>query len=220
MLKIPDAAVLRQQGRAAEHEDHRLSQRHEEQRLRRLPPARPAFDPHHPRIPHARCTDSRGSLGAPHPVRPGRREHGHHRCRPARRRAIQVSRRLDRARREGRVAERQADAAAGRRAQHRRHAARLAQRQAISARPDRDRPAQSDGQRLRPAVRPVRACLQRHADPRSVKNNTASNFVLPTTADMPLALGPGNAGSVKILGPRPIGARRTSGTARPTTTTR
>jgi hypothetical protein len=31
--------------------------------------------------------------------------------------------------------------------------------------------------------------------------NVASNFVLPTTADMPLALGPGNAGSVHILGP-------------------
>ena len=50
--------------------------------------------------------------------------------------------------------------------------------------------------------------------------NMASNFVLPTTADMPLALGPGNAGSVKTCGRRPIGARRTSGTARPTTTTR
>ena len=34
-----------------------------------------------------------------------------------------------------------------------------------------------------------------------VVKNTASNFVLPTTADMPLALGPGNAGSVKILQP-------------------
>ena len=31
--------------------------------------------------------------------------------------------------------------------------------------------------------------------------NVATNFVLPTTADMPLALGPGNAGSVNILGP-------------------
>jgi streptogramin lyase len=29
--------------------------------------------------------------------------------------------------------------------------------------------------------------------------NVATNFVLPTTPDMPLALGPGNAGSVKIL---------------------
>src|SRR3954464_4755564 len=32
-----------------------------------------------------------------------------------------------------------------------------------------------------------------------VVKNTASNFVLPTTPAMPLALGPGNAGSVKIL---------------------
>jgi hypothetical protein len=31
--------------------------------------------------------------------------------------------------------------------------------------------------------------------------NTWKNFVLPHTDDMPLALGPGNAGSVKILGP-------------------
>jgi streptogramin lyase len=31
--------------------------------------------------------------------------------------------------------------------------------------------------------------------------NVASNFVLPTTDDMPLALGPGNAGSVHALGP-------------------
>jgi hypothetical protein len=33
--------------------------------------------------------------------------------------------------------------------------------------------------------------------------NVATNFVLPVTADMPLALGPGNAGSTKILGPSP-----------------
>ena len=31
--------------------------------------------------------------------------------------------------------------------------------------------------------------------------NVATNFVLPTTPNMPLALGPGNAGSIKILGP-------------------
>ena len=89
------------------------------------------------------------------------------RRRPARRHAVQVSRRLDRARREGRTAGCQADAAAGRRAQHRGHAARLAQRQAVSARPDRQRPALPDRQRLRAAVRAVRARLQRHADPRS-----------------------------------------------------
>ena len=32
-----------------------------------------------------------------------------------------------------------------------------------------------------------------------VVKNVATNFVLPTTPDMPLALGPGNAGAVKIL---------------------
>jgi hypothetical protein len=31
--------------------------------------------------------------------------------------------------------------------------------------------------------------------------NVATNFVLPTTPDMPLALGPGNAGAIKILQP-------------------
>ena len=166
MMKIPGGRVVRQQGRAAEHEDHRLSQRHEEQRLRRLPSARPAFDPHHSEIPHGRGQDPRGGLGAAHPVRPGRREHGHPGRRSAGRRAVQVSRRLDRARGEGRAAVRQADASAGRRAQHRRHAARLAQRQAVSARSDRQRPALSDRQRLRAGVRAVRARLQRHADPR------------------------------------------------------
>ena len=51
--------------------------------------------------------------------------------------------------------------------------------------------------------------------------NVATNFVLPTTADMPLALGPGNAGSVHIA--RAVGLLghgRHLGLARPTTTTR
>ena len=109
----------------------------------------------------------RGSLGAPHSVRPGRREHGQPSRRSARRHAVQVSRRLDRARGEGRIALREAGAAAGRRAQHRGDAARLAQRQAVPARPDRQRPALSDRQRLWSAIRAVRARLRRHADPRS-----------------------------------------------------
>ena len=46
MMKIPEAEVVRQQGRAAQGQDHRLSQHHEEQRLRRLPSARPAVDAH------------------------------------------------------------------------------------------------------------------------------------------------------------------------------
>ena len=47
----PGGRGVRQPGRAGQRQDHRLSQRHEEQRLHRLPPARPAFDPHHSRIP-------------------------------------------------------------------------------------------------------------------------------------------------------------------------
>ena len=49
MLKIPDAEFFGSKDASAEHEDHRLAQRHEEQRLRRLPSARPALDPHHSR---------------------------------------------------------------------------------------------------------------------------------------------------------------------------
>jgi hypothetical protein len=48
----------------------------------------------------------------------------------------------------------------GRRAQHCGYAARLAQRQAISARPDRQRPALPDGQRVWAGLRPVRARLR------------------------------------------------------------
>ena len=51
-----------------------------------------------------------------------------------------------------------------------------------------------------------------------VVKNVASNFVLPTTDDMPLALGPGNAGSVHVLGPSAYWARRRSGTPNPITT--
>ena len=128
MMKIPEAEVFGSKDAPAEHQDHRLSQRHEEQRLRRLPPARPALDPH----------DSRNSIWTrckTHEEAWVRRiQSGQagenmvdHRRRSARRRAVQVSRRLDRAGGQGRAAVCQADAAAGRRAQHRRHAARLAQ---------------------------------------------------------------------------------------------
>ena len=64
-----------------------------------------------------------------------------------------VVRRLDRSRRQGRTAARHAHTAPGRRAQHRRHTARVDGREALPARPDRQRPAASHGQRERPAVR-------------------------------------------------------------------
>ncbi len=68
-------------------------------------------------------------------------------------RADQIFRRLDRPHRRGRTAARQAAAAAGPRAQCRRHDVGLGRREALSPRRDLDRQAQSDRQRLRPAVR-------------------------------------------------------------------
>jgi hypothetical protein len=62
----------------------------------------------------------------------------------------------------------------------------------------------------------MRARLQRHAYPRSDQER-GDEFRVAVTADIPLALGPGNAGSTKILGPSPYWAARISGTARPTT---
>ena len=170
MLKIPTADQFGPEQRARhprKDQAVRLAQRHEEQRLRRLPSARPAVDPHDPEIPHGSRQDARGSLGAPHPVGPVGRADDQSGGRRYRWRAVQVLRRVDRAGRKGRIAVCQADAAAGRRAQHRRHAARLAQPETIPARPDRQRPALSDRQCLRSGLRPVRTCLQRHADPRS-----------------------------------------------------
>ena len=164
----PGGRAVRQQGRAAERQADRLSQRHEEQRLRRLPSARPAIDPHHPRVPprRRRRTTKKPGCAASSPGRPARTwstiAAGQLGGVPFKYLADWTERVP-----EGRVAVRQADAAARRRAQHRRHAARLAQRQAISARPDRQRPPLSDGQRLRAGVRAVRARLRRHADPRS-----------------------------------------------------
>ena len=182
----PGRRGVRQQGCAGQSQDHRLSQRDEEQRLRRLSPARPALDPHHSEIPHGRRQEPRGSLGAPHLVRTGRREHDHGRRGSARRHAVPLSRRLDPAGGEGRASVGQADAAAGHRAQHRGHAARLAQSEAISARPDRQRPALSDRERLRPARRAMRACLQRHAHPRSDQERR-DQLRAADAPDMPLA---------------------------------
>ena len=82
-------------------------------------------------------------------------------------RAVQVLRRVDRPHRQGRAAVRQAAAAAGRRAQRRRHFLGVEHREALSARPDRLGPAQSDGQRLRPALRLARVLDRQHADPGS-----------------------------------------------------
>ena len=146
----------------------------------------------------------RRGMGAPHPVRAVRRADGEHPGRPARRRADQVFRRLDRPHRQGRTAEDQADAAARRRAQRRRHHLGLGRREEVPARPDRVGPAQPDGQRLRPALRlspNTRTDVLPILDP---KTHTVTNFKAPVRdADTPEGLGPGHAAMAKPLRPSP-----------------
>ena len=100
-------------------------------------------------------------------VRPVRRVDDQPARRPARRRAVQVFRRLDRPRRQGRIAEAQAAAAVGCRTQRRRHHLGLVDAGQVPARPDLVGPAQSDGQRQRPALRRAGVLDRQHADPRS-----------------------------------------------------
>ena len=104
-------------------------------------------------------------LGEAHAGRAVRRADGQHPGRPALRRADQVFRRLDRARRQGRTAENQADAAARGRAQRRGHHLGLGRPEEVSPRPDRVGPARPDGQRLRPALRPARILDRRAPHP-------------------------------------------------------
>ena len=72
-----------------------------------------------------------------------------------------------RAHRQGRAAVRQAEAAAGRRAQRRGHVMGVVDARQVHARPDLVRPAQSDGQRQRQALRLAGVLDRPDADPRS-----------------------------------------------------
>ena len=90
-----------------EHHPRKLDPADEQHRLRRLSSARPGGDPHHPGAVR-QVRQRRRRLDSPHPVRPGRRDDDQPHRRPVRRRALQVSRRLDRPRRQGRAAEEQA----------------------------------------------------------------------------------------------------------------
>ena len=87
--------------------------------------------------------------------------------RSARRRAVQVPRRLDRRHRERRPAEAQAAAAFGHRAQSRGDDVGLVDAGQVSPRPDLVRPAQADGERRWPALRRAGVFDRQHADPRS-----------------------------------------------------
>ena len=159
-------------------------------------------------------------MGASYPGRAVRRADGEHPGRPARRRADQVFRRLDRARRQGRTAENQADAAARRRAQRRGHHLGLGRPEEVSARPDRVGPAQPDGQRLRPALR-LSPNTRPTCSPSSIPRPTPSPISRRRCA-MPIppkALDPAMPPWPSRSALRRTGARRSSTTPRSTTTT-
>ena len=121
MLKIPDADQFGgRSGIPANVTQQRLAHRGEESSLRRLSSARPAVHPHDPG--RARPVRVIGTgVDPPRPVRPGGAVDADPAGPGARRRSLQVLRRLDRPRRPGRAAAQQAPAAPGGRAQHRRH---------------------------------------------------------------------------------------------------
>ena len=146
------------------------------------------------------CGASQSGQAGEHDDQPHRR--------PVRRRAVQVFRRLDRPHRQGRTAERQAAAAARRRAQHRRHVVGMVDAGQISARSDLVGPAQSDRQCLRPALRLAGILDRQHADPRS---EDEQGLVLQDAGPRPGHAGiarAGHAGAVKPLPPSALLGRR------------
>ena len=111
-------SVRRQERHSRQGQADRLAQRHEEQRLHRLPSARRAGHAH--LAEGARRIQNLGrGLGAPRAIRPGRPADGQPDRRRSRLDADQIFRRVDRPHRRRRVAQGQAAAAARHRAQHR-----------------------------------------------------------------------------------------------------
>ena len=110
MLKIPDESEFpapdRRQRHAAKIKSQGAVARHrQDQRLRRLPPARQQGDAHDPARRSAHFDNSARGLGAAHPVRPGGDQHGQHASAASTpQRALEDVRRLDRPHRRRRTA--------------------------------------------------------------------------------------------------------------------
>ncbi len=170
----------------------------------------------------ARCRSEFASIrtittrgcGAFSPVRPAAQMLGV-RDESARRRAAEVSRRLDRARREGRAAACAAAAAARRRAQHRRDGARLVDRQSVHARLERHRSPQSDGQRAT-ASSTARPSSRRTSSRSSIRRRTRRR-----RSTRPCRIRARRRRTARRRrSRRPTGATKRSGTAKPTRTIR
>ena len=147
-----------------EHHARHLASAHEQRRLHRLPSARSGIDAHHPGAVRQVRIECRG-MAAPYPGRPVGRDDDQPHRRPARRRALQIFRRLDRPRRQGRAAEEQAGASHGPRAQSRRHHLGLVEARQVPARSDFVGPAETHGQCRRSALRRAGIFHRRDADP-------------------------------------------------------
>ena len=183
---------------------HRLDEQHEEQRLRRLSSARPAFDAH---IAGRHRQHSSNSVEA-WVRRVSSGQSGEQMVnaagRPARRRAVQILRAT------GPTASPRASCRTpsrrGRRASSATSSSRpgTGGREAVSARPDRVRPAVPDSQCVRQAVRLARILDRRLADPRS---GDAHGDLFQGAGARPsgtgMALGPGHAASDRQVAPSP-----------------
>ena len=219
MLKIPAAErIPRHRAEGQRHQSHAaqpaaLAGRREEPRLPRLP-----FHGHagHARDPARvrRLRQLARRLDAPHPGRAGDDLDGQRDDAPWRRSLDQRMGGLDRSRRRRRTAESQAAAAAGRRAQRRADGVGLERSEILSARHDRDRPAQADGQCQRQDLRLARELFGPGADPRpgdahrvlgAASAARSEDAVASHRSDDAVAL---------------LGRRGRSGTRRPTPTTR
>ena len=222
MMKIPPAEGLRRLDRhPEEHHARRLAQADEQRRLRRLSSARPGSDAHHPgAVRQVRVR--RGSLDAPHPVRPVRRADDQPHRRPAAaacRTSISATGPTASPRANCRRTSRRVRPGVER--NRRRHHLGLVDARQVHARSDLVGPAQSDRQRLRPAVR-LAGILDRQRCRSSIRRrNTVSFFKMPVAdPSMPVSLGPGHAGAVKPTDAVGLlGRAAVCGTRAPTTTT-
>ncbi len=165
VLVLDDEGAATQRGREPAGRRQSILGVDQEPLVHRLSSDRPARDAHGP-APVRPFRERSGSVGAAHPIRPGGPADARVGAEPARRRAAEVFRRLDRPDRGRRAAACEARPPERCRAQHRRDRARLVDRQGLHARLERHGSAQSDRQRLRAAVRRTGALHGRVPDPR------------------------------------------------------
>ena len=178
------------------HHARRLAHAHEQCRLRRLPSARPGSDAHDPGAAR-QVRLRRGRLDAPHRVRTGRRDDDQPARRPARRRAVQIFRRVDRRVAKGELPKHKPERPSG------------VERNLVVttwdwSTPDKYLHDLISSDRRKPTVNadgPLYGAPEYSTDNMPVldpKTHKVSFFKMPVAdPNMPLSLGPGHAGALK-----------------------